>query len=79
MDDMEHVQTTQSKDEARLAELGYKQELKRDWTLMHNFGVSFSIIVSSKKPRAALLRSETALQSRASTSPTEKLQGDVLM
>jgi hypothetical protein len=58
MDDMEHVQTTQSKDEARLAELGYKQELKRDWTLMHNFGVSFSIIVSSKKPRAALLRSE---------------------
>jgi amino acid transporter len=44
MDDMEHVQTTQSKDEARLAELGYKQELKRDWTLMHNFGVSFSII-----------------------------------
>jgi hypothetical protein len=33
-------------DEARLAELGYKQELRRDWTLMHNFGVSFSIIVS---------------------------------
>lgn len=33
------------KDESRLAELGYKQELKRDWTLMHNFGVSFSIIV----------------------------------
>ena len=34
-----------SKDEGRLAELGYKQELKRDWSLMHNFGVSFSIIV----------------------------------
>ncbi|KAK9242040.1 amino acid/polyamine transporter I [Lipomyces tetrasporus] len=31
-------------DETRLAELGYKQELRRDWTLMHNFGVSFSII-----------------------------------
>ena len=34
-----------SKDEGRLAELGYKQELRRDWSLMHNFGVSFSIIV----------------------------------
>jgi hypothetical protein len=34
------------KDENRLAELGYKQELRRDWTVMHNFGVSFSIIVS---------------------------------
>ncbi|KAK7892381.1 polyamine transporter tpo5 [Exophiala xenobiotica] len=33
-----------SKDEGRLRELGYKQELKRDWSLMHNFGVSFSII-----------------------------------
>ena len=33
-----------SKDEGRLAELGYKQELQRDWSLMHNFGVSFSII-----------------------------------
>jgi hypothetical protein len=33
-------------DEHRLAELGYKQELKRDWSVMHNFGVSFSIIVS---------------------------------
>jgi amino acid permease (GABA permease) len=33
-----------SKDEGRLAELGYKQELKRDWSLIHNFGVSFSII-----------------------------------
>lgn len=35
----------QSTDEGRLAELGYKQELKRDWGLLHNFGVSFSIIV----------------------------------
>ncbi|KAF1981878.1 APA family basic amino acid/polyamine antiporter [Aulographum hederae CBS 113979] len=32
------------KDEARLAQLGYKQELKRDWSVLHNFGVSFSII-----------------------------------
>jgi hypothetical protein len=35
----------QSTDEGRLAELGYKQELKRDWSMLHNFGVSFSIIV----------------------------------
>lgn len=33
-----------SKDEGRLRELGYKQELKRDWSMIHNFGVSFSII-----------------------------------
>lgn len=32
-------------DENRLAQFGYKQELKRDWGLTHNFGVSFSIIV----------------------------------
>ena len=32
------------KDEHLLAELGYKQELKRDWSVLHNFGVSFSII-----------------------------------
>ncbi|KAH8918003.1 APC amino acid permease [Atractiella rhizophila] len=31
-------------DEAELARLGYKQELKRDWSLLQNFGVSFSII-----------------------------------
>ncbi|KIW01477.1 uncharacterized protein PV09_07231 [Verruconis gallopava] len=31
-------------DESRLAELGYAQELKRDWSVLHNFGVSFSII-----------------------------------
>jgi hypothetical protein len=31
-------------DEHRLADLGYKQELQRDWSVMHNFGVSFSII-----------------------------------
>ena len=33
-------------DEEELAHFGYKQELKRDWGLLHNFGVSFSIIVS---------------------------------
>jgi hypothetical protein len=33
-------------DESRLATLGYKQELERDWNIMQNFGVSFSIIVS---------------------------------
>lgn len=33
-------------DEAVLASLGYKQELRRDWGLAHNFGISFSIIVS---------------------------------
>lgn len=32
------------KDEAELARMGYKQELKRDLGLMQNFGVSFSII-----------------------------------
>ena len=32
-------------DEGILAEQGYKQELNRDWSLLHNFGVSFSIIV----------------------------------
>jgi hypothetical protein len=34
-------------DEDRLAELGYKQELKRSWSVWNNFGVSFSIIVST--------------------------------
>jgi len=33
-------------DEEELAHFGYKQELKRDWGLLHNFGISFSIIVS---------------------------------
>ncbi|KAI4128682.1 MAG: hypothetical protein LQ338_002628 [Usnochroma carphineum] len=34
----------QARDEYKLAELGYKQDLKRDWSMLHNFGVSFSII-----------------------------------
>jgi hypothetical protein len=36
---------TNEEDEGILAEQGYKQELRRDWSLLHNFGVSFSIIV----------------------------------
>lgn len=31
-------------DASRLATLGYSQELSREWSLLHNFGVSFSII-----------------------------------
>lgn len=38
------VQVNETADEAELAKLGYKQELKRDLTLLQNFGVSFSII-----------------------------------
>ncbi|KAI9761472.1 MAG: hypothetical protein M4579_000982 [Chaenotheca gracillima] len=37
-------ETRKAKDEGKLAELGYKQELRRDWSVLHNFGVSFSII-----------------------------------
>jgi amino acid transporter len=33
-----------SADEQRLAELGYKQELKRGWSAFSNFAISFSII-----------------------------------
>lgn len=47
MADTEHTGTasrSMSKDEGRLRELGYKQELQRDWSMIHNFGVSFSII-----------------------------------
>jgi len=35
---------TLSKDEQRLAELGYKQELSRGWSSFSNFAISFSII-----------------------------------
>src|ERR1700744_5480522 len=35
---------TLSADEQRLAELGYKQELKRGWRRFSNFAISFSII-----------------------------------
>lgn len=43
-----HQSTVDEKDEELLAELGYKQELRRDWGLLHNFGISFSIIVCSQ-------------------------------
>lgn len=39
-----HASTVEEADEEILAEFGYKQELRRDWGLMHNFGISFSII-----------------------------------
>jgi len=39
------LSTVDAQDEEVLAQLGYKQELRRDWGLMHNFGISFSIIV----------------------------------
>ena len=35
---------TLSRDEQRLAELGYKQELRRGWSAFANFAISFSII-----------------------------------
>jgi len=35
---------TQTSDEQRLAELGYKQELPRGWTRFTNFAISFTII-----------------------------------
>ena len=45
-DELDPRPSIQGQDEDRLAELGYKQELTRNWSLIHNFGVSFSIIVS---------------------------------
>jgi amino acid transporter len=35
---------TQGRDEERLAELGYKQELSRSWSGFQNFAISFTII-----------------------------------
>jgi hypothetical protein len=34
----------QDRDEQRLAELGYKQELNRAWSGFQNFAISFTII-----------------------------------
>lgn len=42
---MDSTNSVVIKDEGRLAELGYAQQLQRDWSFWHNFGVSFSIIV----------------------------------
>src|SRR6476661_4668807 len=41
---MESSVSSPSRDEQRLAELGYKQELKRTWSGFSNFAISFSII-----------------------------------
>jgi amino acid transporter len=39
------VEATQlNRDEQRLAEMGYKQELNRTWSAFQNFGISFTII-----------------------------------
>jgi amino acid transporter len=38
------AQTQMSDDERRLAELGYKQDLSRNWSGFSNFAISFSII-----------------------------------
>jgi amino acid transporter len=44
-DEEERVATAQlDKDEQRLAEMGYKQELNRAWSGFQNFGISFTII-----------------------------------
>lgn len=42
--------SSDERDETRLAQFGYKQELRRDWGLAHNFGVSFAIIVRNSLP-----------------------------
>src|SRR5262245_48602216 len=41
---MSEAQRFHDADEARLAELGYKQELSRNWSSFSNFAISFSII-----------------------------------
>src|SRR3978361_2528759 len=41
---MESSTATPGSDEARLAELGYKQSLNRAWSGFSNFAISFTII-----------------------------------
>lgn len=41
-------------DAQRLAEIGYKQDLRRDWSLLHSFGISFSIIRCAASPRLGM-------------------------
>ena len=43
------------KDEGRLAELGYAQELERSWGFLHNFGASYSIIVRNSRCACLML------------------------
>jgi hypothetical protein len=52
-----HASTVEEQDEAGLAGFGYKQELKREWGMLHNFGISFSIIVRGSL--SALISSES--------------------
>lgn len=63
-----HASTVEEQDEEELGQFGYKQELRRDWGLMHNFGISFSIIVGSSllffAPVAELYRSLSSLASQ---------------
>lgn len=47
-------------DEGRLAELGYTQELRREWSLLHNFGASFSIIVRDHEYNLVGVMADTA-------------------
>lgn len=42
-------------DEGTLNDQGIKQELNRSWGLLHNFGVSFSIIVSGSSALCTFL------------------------
>ncbi|KAL8669350.1 MAG: hypothetical protein Q9168_006055 [Polycauliona sp. 1 TL-2023] len=42
-------------DEQKLAEMGYRQDLQRDWSMLHNFGVSFSIIVCSQPHKGVFI------------------------
>ena len=66
-----HASTVEEQDEEELGHFGYKQELRRDWGLMHNFGISFSIIVSHSKsplfPLANVYHSQSSLVSRPSS------------
>lgn len=49
------------KDQELLAEQGYKQELKRDWSVIHNFGVSFSIISVIVRMVQSILKIKTLI------------------
>jgi hypothetical protein len=51
----QRVSDTEEGDEDRLAQFGYKQELNRSWSLAHNFGISFSIIVGVEIRKAMCL------------------------
>src|SRR4051794_18597731 len=44
MTQVEQPEQIQTDDERRLAELGYKQDLKRGWSSFSNFAISFTII-----------------------------------